>query len=83
MILTWVVPQFEQLFEDMGQALPLATQVVISSANFLVDYGIFILLLLVALGFGLSRLLQQQAFSPELGSSCTALASLGRVASAH
>lgn len=61
-ILTWVVPQFEQLFEDMGQALPLATQVVISSANFLLDYGIIMLLLLVALGFGLSRLLQQPGF---------------------
>jgi general secretion pathway protein F len=29
-LLTWVVPQFEQLFADAGQSLPLATQIVIT-----------------------------------------------------
>lgn len=60
-ILTYVVPQFEQLFSDMGQALPLATQIVIGSARVIADYGIWILLALVLLGFYLRSLLRQPA----------------------
>lgn len=46
-ILTYVVPQFEQLFADMGKALPLSTQVVIGLADALRHYGIWMLLALV------------------------------------
>jgi general secretion pathway protein F len=37
-LLTWVVPQFEQLFEDAGQSLPLATRVVITVGEGLRNY---------------------------------------------
>ncbi|WP_341502603.1 type II secretion system F family protein [Gallaecimonas sp. GXIMD4217] len=56
-ILTYVVPQFQQLFEDMGKALPLATQVVITLADGLKSYGLWLLLALVLLAIWFQRLL--------------------------
>ena len=37
-LLVFVVPQFSQMFEDMGQALPLPTQIVVSVGNALRSY---------------------------------------------
>jgi len=51
LMLGFVVPQFETLFEDMGEALPLLTRIVISSAEFIKVYGWIILLVLVGLGY--------------------------------
>jgi len=50
-MLGFVVPQFETLFEDMGEALPPLTSIVISGADFIKDYGWFLLVALVGLGF--------------------------------
>ncbi len=50
-MLGFVVPQFETLFEDMGEALPPLTSLVISSADFIKRW--WWLLGLVALGLGL------------------------------
>lgn len=47
-ILSYVVPQFTQLFADMGKALPVSTQVVIAAAELLRNYGWALALLLVA-----------------------------------
>ncbi|RLA49006.1 MAG: type II secretion system F family protein [Gammaproteobacteria bacterium] len=49
-MLGFVVPQFETLFEDMGEALPPLTQMVISGADFIKSYGWAILIILVGLG---------------------------------
>ncbi|MGF1525319.1 MAG: type II secretion system F family protein [Candidatus Competibacterales bacterium] len=38
LLLTFVVPQFQQLFDDAGKALPLATQIVIAVGEGLRDY---------------------------------------------
>jgi general secretion pathway protein F len=54
-MLGFVVPQFETLFEDMGEALPLLTRMVVSAANFIAVWGWLILLVVVALGYFLSR----------------------------
>lgn len=37
-LLIFVVPQFSQMFEDMGQALPLPTQIVVGVGDLLRDY---------------------------------------------
>ena len=37
-LLMWVVPQFSQMFEESGKALPLPTQIVIASGDFFRDY---------------------------------------------
>ena len=47
-LLTFVLPKFTQLFEDMGATLPLPTQIVIATGNFLSAYGWLILLALGA-----------------------------------
>jgi general secretion pathway protein F len=49
-MLGFVVPQFETLFEDMGEALPVLTQMVISGADFIKSYGLVVLVFLVGLG---------------------------------
>jgi general secretion pathway protein F len=46
-MLGFVVPQFESLFNDMGDALPVLTRAVISAGDFLASYG-WIVFLLVA-----------------------------------
>ncbi len=37
-LLVWVVPQFTQMFEDSGKALPLATQIVVASGDMFQHY---------------------------------------------
>ncbi len=48
-LMVFVVPQFTQLFDDAGRALPMLTQVVVGSANFLREYW-WILIGTVVLG---------------------------------
>ncbi|MDQ5908840.1 MAG: ral secretion pathway protein [Pseudomonadota bacterium] len=51
-LLTFVVPQFQQLFADAGKALPLATQIVIALGDGFRHYwwvGVMLLLLIVAI----------------------------------
>jgi len=44
-LLTYVVPQVVQVFEDIGQKLPVLTQLMIDSSDFLRDYGFVMFLL--------------------------------------
>lgn len=60
-LLTWVVPQFEQLFADAGQSLPLATQIVIIVGDGLRHYW-WVGMLVVA---GALLYLRQQWDRPE------------------
>lgn len=53
-MLGFVVPQFEQLFTDMGDALPLPTQWVMALGHAFRSYGLYILALCVG-GFWLLR----------------------------
>lgn len=48
-MLTFVIPQFESLFNDMGDALPVLTRNVLATANFLKSYGWLLALLVAAL----------------------------------
>lgn len=57
-LLGYVVPDIVQVFTDTGQELPALTVMVIATSEFVVDYGFIVVLLLVALGTGISRLLQ-------------------------
>ena len=52
-MLGFVVPQFEALFNDMGDALPLLTRIVIDVGEFLKSYGWVVVLLVAALIFAL------------------------------
>ncbi|MBW9265432.1 MAG: type II secretion system F family protein [Candidatus Thiodiazotropha sp. (ex. Lucinisca nassula)] len=50
-LLTYVIPQFSELFSDMGQALPLSTRITMGIAGFLQDYGWVLALAIILLIF--------------------------------
>ena len=54
-MLGFVVPQFESLFEDMGEALPPLTRLVINSADFIAAWGWLLAILVVGAGIFLRR----------------------------
>ncbi|MDA3924519.1 MAG: type II secretion system F family protein [Kiritimatiellae bacterium] len=41
--MTKVIPQFTKVFEGLGDSLPLPTQILVSSSDFMVKYGVFVL----------------------------------------
>ena len=51
LMLTLVIPKISAVLIDSGQPVPLYTRIVIDFSNFLVNYGIFLLIALIALGF--------------------------------
>lgn len=51
LMLTLVIPKISAILVDSGQAIPIYTAIVIGFSNFLVSYGFFVFLALVALGF--------------------------------
>ena len=61
-ILIYVIPQFRQLFDDMGAALPLSTQIVIGAAEGLRSYGPWLLLALLLAAGALRQLLRQPEY---------------------
>ncbi len=60
-MLGFVVPQFEALFEDMGDALPMITRAVIAAGDFLGAYWWLILLLIAAVVFIVRQQLASEA----------------------
>lgn len=51
LMLTLVIPKISQIIVESGQEIPIYTQIVISLSNFFVDYGFWLLGLLVVGGF--------------------------------
>ena len=56
LMLTTVIPKISAVLLDSGQSIPIYTKIVISLANFFVQYGIFLLIAIAALGFYLVRI---------------------------
>ncbi len=50
LMLTMVIPKISAVLIDSGQEVPIYTSIVIGFSNFLVQYGIFVLIGLIALG---------------------------------
>ncbi|TSA43768.1 hypothetical protein D4R49_02270 [bacterium] len=50
LMLTLVIPKISAVLIDSGQAIPLYTAIIIGFSNFLVQYGIFVLIALIAVG---------------------------------
>ena len=61
-LLTFVVPQFKDLFDDMGAALPLPTQIVVGAGDFLLHWWWLLLLLIAAGAWLFRRAMRQPAF---------------------
>jgi general secretion pathway protein F len=60
-LLGYVVPQFTEMFDNVGQALPLSTRITIGAGEFLRDWG-WLLAVIIALGL---LLLQRQLKDPK------------------
>lgn len=60
LLLTYVVPQVVQVFDNIGQELPWLTRALIAVSEFLQHQGIWLLLVLVAAGIALVLLLRRQ-----------------------
>ena len=58
LMMTMVIPRISTILTDAGQEIPMYTKVVIALSNFFVNYGIFLLILLVIGGFFLFRYIQ-------------------------
>ena len=50
LMLGFVVPQFETMFADMGEALPALTRMVIGAADFIESWGWLLLIVIIGLG---------------------------------
>jgi len=61
LMLTVVIPKISAILLESGQAVPIYTQVVLGISGFFVDYGIFLLVLLVVGGFFLWRYSRTEA----------------------
>ena len=61
LMLGFVVPQFETLFDDLGDALPLPTRMIVAAGHFVTDYGWALALGAFLLGLGLRRWLRTPA----------------------
>jgi type IV pilus assembly protein PilC len=55
LMMTMVIPHIASILTDAGQKVPVYTQVVIAISNFFVNYGVFLLILLVVGGIFLFR----------------------------
>ncbi|TGD74027.1 type II secretion system protein GspF [Mangrovimicrobium sediminis] len=56
-LMVFVVPQLIGVFANSQKELPLLTQVLVASSDFFRDYGLWVLVALVALVFGVRKLL--------------------------
>lgn len=61
LMLTVVIPKISSILVDSGQTIPIYTRIVIGISNILVDFGPFILILLVVGGFIFNRFLKTEA----------------------
>ena len=58
-LITFVVPKVVKVFEDTGQELPGLTQIVIGLSEFLQEYGLLLLIIIVGLAVFTNRFFQQ------------------------
>jgi len=61
-MMTSIVPQVVSVFEDTGQELPGLTLTLIAMSDFVVDYGFFMLLFIIAAFVGFKTALTRPAF---------------------
>jgi type IV pilus assembly protein PilC len=61
LMLTFVIPKIGVILQDSGQALPVYTEIILAMSNFLVDYGIFLLIALIVGSYFMFRYIQTAA----------------------
>jgi general secretion pathway protein F len=78
-LMIFVVPKVVEQFEDVGQALPLLTRIVIVLSDFLANWWWVLLLVLAGLGLLIGRALQDEALRLRLDRLLLRLPLIGRL----
>ncbi|MCZ4338206.1 type II secretion system inner membrane protein GspF [Shewanella colwelliana] len=78
-LLAAVVPQVVGQFEHMGQELPWTTQLLIASSDFIRDYGVIVLAVIVALFIAAKQLLRSPANRMKFDAALLVMPVIGRV----
>jgi type IV pilus assembly protein PilC len=77
-VMLWmVVPTFAGMFKEMGANLPAITQFVVDASNFIVQYGVFILIAIAGAVFGGMRYMQTEHGRRYVGGFMMVLPSIG------
>ncbi|MCX5868960.1 MAG: type II secretion system F family protein [Proteobacteria bacterium] len=76
---TFVMPKVTKVFADMGQTLPIYTRILIGATDFLRHWWWGVLILLIALGFGIRSYLQREAGQERFDRLMLKLPVLGRI----
>jgi type IV pilus assembly protein PilC len=63
LMLTLVIPKIGSILTDSGQKLPIYTSIILGLSNFLVDFGIYLLIALIIGGYVMFRYIQTPAGS--------------------
>lgn len=61
LMLTVVIPKIGSILADSGQELPIYTKIILGFSNFLLDYGIFLLVALIIGGYFIFRYIKTPA----------------------
>ncbi|MEH6564817.1 MAG: type II secretion system inner membrane protein GspF [Halopseudomonas sp.] len=78
-LLTYVVPEVVQVFDGMNKELPLLTRSLIAVSDTLREWGLLMLAVLVALGFGAKALLKKDRYRRRWHELLLKLPLLGRL----
>jgi general secretion pathway protein F len=78
-LMTYVVPQVVQVFENIGQELPLLTRTLIAMSDFLRGYGVVMLLALIALGIAIGWVLRKEGPRRQFHKTLLRLPLIGRL----
>lgn len=79
MMLTFVIPKIGTILADSGQELPVYTQIILSMSNFLVSYGIFLLIAIIIGGWFLYRYIQTPTGRDAYGRSQLSIPYVGQL----
>lgn len=60
-LMVFVLPRIASLFTDFDVLLPLSTRIVMGASDFLLSYGVFIILFLLGSGFALTKMWKDEA----------------------
>jgi general secretion pathway protein F len=61
-LLSYVVPDIINVFIRNGQKLPFLTQMILGMSHFIVNWGIYIAIVLIGLGFSFNIMMKKEAF---------------------
>lgn len=79
-VMLWlVVPTFAKMFKDMGAELPGITQFVVNASDFIVKYGIYLLLGLIGAAFGFRKYMRTETGRRRVVAVGLALPLVGRL----